>query len=70
MPFIGGVAEPCDQATMRAQFSPIQIARPAEIAVSTISDGMPLLPLSSRMVRASSGSAGAHFGLKMAQPTT
>jgi hypothetical protein len=38
------------------------MAAPAEIAVSTSSEGMPALPLSSRIVRASSGSAGAQCG--------
>ena len=35
---------------------------------STINEGVPLEPLGSRKVRASTGRAGAHDGLKTAMP--
>ena len=54
---------PLHQLWTSAMCMPKKTAEPADTSVSSSSEGMPLEPLGSRKVRASSGSAGTQAGL-------
>ena len=63
-------ASPCHQECTATMCLDRYKATAVHSAVSTSNEGRPALPLSSRMVRASGGSAGTQVGLKMAKAIT
>ena len=63
-------ASPDHQVCRAGMFLATYIDAATQMPVSTSSEVTPLLPLSSRSVRASGGMAGTHWGLKMASRIT